>query len=113
MRTYRSLERKSIILGMPAGDLMLLLCLLVALVLLGGVLGTFLKVSKYYYFGSLFSVLALQLALRWLNRSKHPSFLASWISFYFLQARRITITPNPPYHGRITRSRPGNRSTGH
>ncbi|EMR00617.1 hypothetical protein [Cesiribacter andamanensis] len=96
MRTYRSIERKSRILGMPAGDLLLLLSLLVLLVLLGGIMGTFLKVSKYYYFSSLLAVLMLQFFLRYLNRRKHPSFLASWISYRFLQARKITVFPNSP-----------------
>lgn len=98
MRTYPAIERKSIILGMPAGDLMLLLCLLVVLVLLGGIMGTFLQVSKYYYIGSLLSVIVLQFVLRYLHRRRHPSFLASWISYYFLQAHRIIITAKPTCH---------------
>lgn len=98
MKTYPAIERKSIILGMPAGDLMLLLCLLVLLVLLGGIMGTFFQVSKYYYFGSLLSVIVLQFVLRYLHRRQHPSFLASWISYHFLQAHRITITAKPDCH---------------
>ncbi|WP_224995064.1 hypothetical protein [Cesiribacter sp. SM1] len=104
MRTYPAIERKSIILGMPAGDLMLLLCVLVVLVLLGGIMGTFFQVSKYYYFGSLLSVIVLQFVLRYLHRRRHPSFLASWISYYFLQARRITITAKPGCHENKSRN---------
>jgi hypothetical protein len=99
MKTYKSIERNSIILGMPVRDLMLLLCLLLLLVLLGGIMGTFMPVSKYYYLGSLLLVTFLQFVLKYLNRRKHPTFVASRISYYFLQARRIAITSNLFYHG--------------
>lgn len=107
MKTYKSIERKSIILGMPAGDLMLLLCLLLVLVLLGGIMGTFTQVSKYYYLCALLSVIALQFVLQYLNRRGHPTYVASLISYYFLQARRIIITQKPIDHGRFTQKRKG------
>lgn len=110
MRTYKSIERKSVILGMPVGDLLLLLSLLVALVLLGGVLGTFIRVSKYYYFGSLLFLIVLQFILRYLNRRKHPTYLASWISYHFLQPRRINITSKFFQYGSIARNK--NRQSG-
>jgi hypothetical protein len=84
---------------MPVQDLMLLLCLLIVLVLLGGIMGTFMPVSKYYYLCSLLFVILLQFFLKYLNRRKQPTFVASRISYYFLQVRRITITSNFFYHG--------------
>lgn len=105
MKTYKSIERNSIILGMPVRDLMLLLCLLLVLVLLGGIMGTFMPVSKYYYLGALLLIVILQCILKYLNRRKHPTFVASRISYHFLQARRIAITSNLLYHGTDKRTR--------
>lgn len=105
MKTYKSLERQSIILGMPAGDLMLLLCLLVLLVLLGGIMGTFMKVSKWYFVCAMLTVIMLQLVLRYLNRQKHPTFFASWTSYYFLQAHKIDIPLNPLTHEKHPRNK--------
>ncbi|WP_017733366.1 hypothetical protein [Nafulsella turpanensis] len=107
MKTYKSIERKSMILGMPVQDLLLLMALLIGLVLLGGVMGTFMPVSKYYYLLSLCLVLLLLLLLRSLGRRKHPTFLSSVISYYFLQARRISL--NPDDHENPTPSHAGRK----
>jgi hypothetical protein len=95
MKTYKSIERKSIILGMPVEDIMLLLSLLLGLVMLGGIMGASIKVSKLYYLISLLSVIALQFGLKYFNQKKHPTFIRSFISYYFLQVRRISIIRSP------------------
>lgn len=90
---------------MPVQDLLLLLALLISLVLLGGIMGTFMPVSKYYYLTSLCLVLLLLLVLRRLGRQQHPTFLSSFISYHFLQARRISLptesheTSHSPFPG--------------
>lgn len=103
MKTYKSIERKSRVLGMPVNDLALLFFLLIALVMLGAVLGAFMKVSKYYYLCSLLAVIVLQFVLKYFNRRKHPTFIASFFSYRFLQARKIAITKKPSYYGKFKR----------
>lgn len=89
---------------MPVQDLMLLLFLLIGLVLLGGIMGAFMPVSKYYYLCSLCVIVALQVVLKYLGSKKHPSFIASFVSYYFLQARRISMNQNSEYNGKTERS---------
>lgn len=85
MKTYKSIERKSVIMGMPVADLMLLLALLIALVLLGSIGSIFFLVSKYYYLSTLGIVLALYISMKFINRRKHPNFLFAFLSFHFRQ----------------------------
>jgi threonine/homoserine/homoserine lactone efflux protein len=85
MKTYKSIERKSLILGMPIGDLMLLLALLIALVLLGSIGSIFFPVSKFYYLSTVGMVLLLYLAMKFINRRKHPNFLVAALSFHVRQ----------------------------
>lgn len=80
------------ILGMPVSDLVLLLFLLIGLVMLGGVLGAFFKVSKYYYLFSLLAIVVLHFLLKYLNRKKHPTFIKSAISYLWMQPGKIEIT---------------------
>jgi hypothetical protein len=94
MRTYKSIEKKSAILGMPITDLALLLFMLVGLVMLGSVVSIFIKVSKYYYLSILLLIIATCLFLKMMNRRAHPAFIVCAISYYFKQAKKITLLPN-------------------
>ena len=89
---------------MPIQDLMMLLILLIALVLLGGIMGAFMPVSKYYYLCSLLVIVALQMVLKYFGSKKHPAFIASFVSYHFLQARRVSMDQNHVYNGSTTRS---------
>ena len=104
MKTYKSIERKSVVLGMPVNDLVLLLFLIIALVMLGAIMGAFIPVSKYYYLCSLLAVIVLQFILKYFNRRKHPTFISSFISYHFLQAHRISILEKPCFYGKAKQS---------
>jgi hypothetical protein len=100
MRTYKSIEKKSVILGMPVMDLMLLLSSLVGLVMLGSIVSLFTVVSKYYYLGSLGLVILGYGILRYANRYGHPAYLPAALSFHFKQARQITPFQPTNAHGK-------------
>ncbi|MDO1449835.1 hypothetical protein Q0590_26385 [Rhodocytophaga aerolata] len=89
MKTYKSLERKSLILGMPLTDLLLLLSLLIALVLLGSIGSLFFPVSRYYYLATVAIIAGLYLLMKFINRKGHPHFLFAALSFHFRQPHVI------------------------
>lgn len=91
MKTFKTIEKKSQILGMPLADLMFVSTLLIVLIVLGGIAGAFMEVSKYYYLISLLIVVILFLILKTVNQKKHPSFLLSWLSYHFFQAKKIKL----------------------
>lgn len=97
MRTFKAIEKPSMILGMPVTDLVLVLVLLVAMVLLGAVLGIFMPVSKYYYLLSMLVIMVLLFVLRYFNRQQHPDFIKSFIAYHWLQAREIHLN-NKNHH---------------
>ena len=100
MRTYKSIERRSTILGMPVTDLMLLLVALVGLVMLGSVISIFTPVSKYYYLCALGAVLGGYLVLRYANRNRHPSYLQAVLSFHFKQPKKISTFQRTDAYGK-------------
>jgi hypothetical protein len=91
MRTYKSIEKKSAILGMPLQDLALLLFMLIGLVMAGSVVSIFITVSKYYYLFTLLLICGLYCLLKITNRQAHPGFILCFISFYFKQPKKITL----------------------
>jgi hypothetical protein len=97
MRTYKSIEKKSAILGMPVTDLALLLFMLIGLVMAGSVISIFMPVSKYYYLSTLLLITSSYLCLRATGRRSHPAFILSALSFYFKQPKKITLLDNQSY----------------
>lgn len=91
MQIYKALERKSYVLGIPMMECGILVCLLLSLMILGGIAGVFIQVSGWFYLTSLGLILALYLVLRRAARAHHPSFLLSWISYHFFQPKKILM----------------------
>ena len=87
MRVYKSLERKSWILGLPLNQIGLLLCLFLVLTIAGSLAGILIKVSWLYYLLAFSSVLSLYLLLRKAANKQHPDYLLSFLSFRFDQCR--------------------------
>jgi hypothetical membrane protein len=91
MRTYKSIEKKSAILGMPLMDIALLLFMLIGLIMAGSVASIFISVSKYYYLCILLLIIGTYCLLKVANRKAHPAFILCLISFYFRQPKKITL----------------------
>ncbi len=89
MRTFKTIERKAHLLGLPMQDLFILLLGFSLAVVLGIVLNFFLAVTKYYFF----SVLALTgcafFLLKRFNARGQSGFLFSWLSYRFLQPKQM------------------------
>jgi hypothetical protein len=97
MRTYKSIEKKSVILGMPLSDLALLLFMLIGLVMGGSVVSIFISVSKYYYLSTLLLIIGSYYLLKLANRKAHPAFIFCLISFHFKQPKKISLLNNQAY----------------
>ena len=89
MRVYKSIERKTKILGIPMQECGLLACLLVVLIMLGGIAGFFVNVSGSFFLFSLTLVLSIYVVLRHAAQKKHPGFLLSWLSYHCFQPKII------------------------
>ena len=95
MRSYKSIERPAQVLGMNLQDLGLLIGLFIGSVLLLGFLGMAVRVPRLVYLLVILSELGLLLGLRYLSRHQAPGFLLGWLSFTFIQPRRLAVGPLP------------------
>jgi hypothetical protein len=91
MKSFKSMERKAQLLGLPMQDLFALLFGLSVAMVVGIVINFFLPVSKYYFFAVLFSTLLGFVVLKRINRYRHPSFLFSLLSYRFWQPKRLEV----------------------
>ena len=79
------------VLGIPMLECGILVCLLMSLMILGGIAGVFMQVSGWFYLISLILILGLYLILRRAAQQNHPSFLLSFISYHFFQPDKILM----------------------
>ncbi|MEM6342966.1 MAG: hypothetical protein AAF927_03765 [Bacteroidota bacterium] len=98
MRVYKSLERKSWVLGLPLNQIGLLLCLFLVLTVGGSLLSVLLALPWWYYLASLALVLSLYLLLRKAAKRQHPDFLLSFLSYRYFQPDEIdyVLPPQTP-----------------
>lgn len=95
MRSYKSIERSAQVLGVNLQDLGLLVGLFIGSVLLLGFLGMAVKIPRLVYLLVVGAQLALLLGLRQLSKKQAPGFLVAWLSYTFLQPRRLAVGPLP------------------
>ncbi|UOQ75241.1 hypothetical protein [Hymenobacter cellulosilyticus] len=99
MRSYKSIERPAQVLGMNIQDLGIMVGLFIGSVLLLGFLGMAVKIPRLVYLLVILAELGLILGLRYLSKRQAPGFLMSWLSFTFIQPRRLAVGPIPtPNH---------------
>lgn len=98
MRSYKSIERPAQVLGMNIQDLGLVVGLFIGSVLLLGFLGMAIKIPRLVYLAVILVELVLLLGLRYLSKTRAPGFLMGWLSFTFIQPRRIAVGPLPLAH---------------
>ena len=95
MRSYKSIERPAQVLGMNIQDLGLLVGLFIGSVLLLGFLGMAVRIPRLVYLLVVLVELGLLLGLRYLSKKQAPGFLMGWLSFTFIQPRRLAVGPIP------------------
>ena len=100
MRAYKSIERPAQVLGMNLQDLGLLMGLFIGSVLLLGFLGMAVHIPRLVYLLVILIELGLLLGLRYLSKRQAPGFLLGWLSFTFIQPRRLAVgsLPTPSTH---------------
>jgi hypothetical protein len=100
MRSYKSIERPAQVLGMNIQDLGIMVGLFIGSVLLLGFLGMAVKIPRILYLLVILVEVGLILALRLLSKKQAPGFLIGWLSFTFIQPRRVAVglLPTPPAH---------------
>jgi len=91
MKTFKAIEKKAQLLGLPMQDMFALLFGLSLAMVLGIVLNFFVPVTKFYFLAVLLSTVGAFFSLKRINKSKHPSFLFSYFSYRFLQDRKVGV----------------------
>ena len=91
-QTNKYLERKTRLIGLPVDDLMTLLMGGLALLVLGGILGSFAPMPKAYYGLVFLLLIAGYFLLRRMNAKPHPTYLFSMLCFRLLHPRKITVS---------------------
>ncbi|MDF9799101.1 Flp pilus assembly protein TadB [Catalinimonas alkaloidigena] len=94
MKSFKSIERKAQLLGLPMQDLFALLFGLALAMVLGIVINFFLPVSKYYFFAVLAATVIAFFLLKRVNLRRHPSFLFSLLSYRFFQPKCLEVWGN-------------------
>ena len=87
-------------------DLGILVGLFIGSVLLLGFLGMAVKIPRLVYLLVIVVEIALIMGLRYLTKTQAPGFLMGWLSYMFIQPRRLAVgpLPTPPAHGKKTKN---------
>lgn len=96
MRSYKSIEKPAQVLGMNIMDLGLVVGLFIGSVLLLGFLNMLIHIPRLVYLVVFLFELGLILVMRFLTNTRPPGFLIGWLSFQFVQPRRIAVGIVPP-----------------
>ena len=90
-KTYRQLELKPRILGVPISELKIVMVAFMLFVLIGGLLMVLNIYSRIYFLVVVLLFLCSFPILRRLNKKNHPTFIMSLISFRLNQPKRISV----------------------
>ncbi|MBC3538271.1 hypothetical protein ACFSC6_07990 [Rufibacter sediminis] len=96
MRSYKSIEKPAQVLGMNIMDLGLVVGLFIGSVLLLGFLNMMVPIPRLVYLAVFLLEVGLILVMRFLTKTHPPGFLIGWLSFHFVQPRRIAVGLVPP-----------------
>lgn len=107
MRSYKSIERPAQVLGMNIQDLGIMVGLFIGSVLLLGFLGMAVKIPRLVYLLVILVEIGLIMALRYLSKTQAPGFLIGWLSYTFIQPRRVAVgvLPTPAHDEKTKNSR--------
>jgi len=102
MITRRYLEKQSTVLGLPMSQVGLLVLGMVVLIIMSSILKMFFPGYRWFNHLTVALVTGGYLLLRYATGKRHPSYLASVLSYRLLQKGRYYL----PAPSRILRSRP-------
>ena len=107
MRCYKSIERPAQVLGMNIQYLGIMVGLFIGSVLLLGFLGMAIKIPRLVYLLVIVVEIGLIMALRYLSKKQAPGFLIGWLSYTFIQPRRVAVgvLPTPAHDKKAKNSR--------
>lgn len=89
MEVRKSLEKKTLILGIEMRDLGIILTLFFGSMILIGIVRIFIPISNWYNIAGILAVGVYIWFVKYGLKHKHPSFIVSVISFHFFQPKRI------------------------
>ncbi|GAB3283828.1 hypothetical protein GCM10027347_60600 [Larkinella harenae] len=89
MEVRKSLEQKTLILGIEIRDLGFVLGLFFGMMLLIGLLRMVIPVSSWWNLAALLGISFYIGLVQYGLKHKHPSFLISVISYYFFQPKKV------------------------
>lgn len=89
MEIRKSLEQKTLILGIEIRDLGVILSLFFGSMILISIVRIFIPISNWYNVAGIVAVGAYVGFVKYGLKHKHPSFIVSVFSFYLFQPKRI------------------------
>ena len=89
MEIRKSLEKKTLILGIEIRDLGVILALFFGIMIFIGILRMFIPISVWYNIAGIVAMGVYVVVVRYGLKNKHPSYIISLLSFHFFQPKRI------------------------
>lgn len=96
MQSYKSIERPAQVLGMNLQDLGLVVGLLIGGILFLSLLSMVATIPRLTYLVVLLGDGGLFFLFRYLAKHRPPGYLFGWISYSFIQPKRISLGSLPP-----------------
>lgn len=91
MEVRKSLEQKTLILGVEIRDMGVALSLFFGVNIAIGMVRLFLPVSSWYSLSAIALVGVYMGVVRYGQKNKHPSYIVSLLSFHFFQPKRLQM----------------------
>ncbi|GAB4020680.1 hypothetical protein GCM10028808_62870 [Spirosoma migulaei] len=89
MEVRKSLEQKTLILGIEIRDLGVTLALFFGIMIFIGIVRMFIPISVWYNIAGIVAMGIYIGIVRYGLKNKHPSYIVSLLSFHFFQPKRI------------------------
>lgn len=91
MEIRKSLEQKTLVLGIEIRDLGVILSLFFGSMILISIIRMFIPISNWYNVAGIVAVGFYIWFVKYGLKHKHPSFIVSFVSFYLFQPKRIVM----------------------
>ena len=89
MEVRKSLEKKTLILGIEIRDLGISLGLFFGVMILINIVRVFIPISVWYNIAGIVAICVYVGIVRYGLKNKHPSFIVSLLSYHFFQPKQI------------------------
>ena len=91
MEIRKSLEQKTLVLGIEIRDLGVILSMFFGSMILISIIRMFIPISNWYNVAGIVAVGFYVWFVKYGLKHKHPSFIVSVVSFYLFQPKRIVM----------------------